>query len=390
MKNNFFILLDFYGSQFIFFLKLLFIFSIKHFFNDRFKSRKIWLIGENFGECLKDNGYFFFKYCSQLSEEIEVFFIIRKNSKNYDNYLRLNKNVLFYGSLRHVFYLTVANTFIYTHSHRDIAYKKIFLFLKITKKLVFLQHGIIGLKNIGGFYEKNCYDIVDIFIVTSSFEKHIVKRQLGLDNEKIKITGLSRYDYLFNEKDVQPRQIAYIPTWREWINNTNFENSLCKDRFNSLLNSSELIKILSKHNLMLKFYFHKNMKDFSGRFFSCSERIKIIHFGQETVQELIKRSSLLITDYSSVSWDFYYLKKPIIFYQFDLNDYLEKRGSYMDLKIDAFGDTVEIENQLIDLIEYYANKEFTERENYAKLRGKYFQYSDRKNCERIYKEIINL
>ena len=40
---------------------------------------------------------------------------------------------------------------------------------------------------------------------------------------------------------------------------------------------------------------------------------------------------MLITDYSSVSWDIYYMEKPILFYQFDLEQYNETNGSYIDM-----------------------------------------------------------
>ena len=42
------------------------------------------------------------------------------------------------------------------------------------------------------------------------------------------------------------------------------------------------------------------------------------------VQDLLKRSKILITDYSSVFYDFAYMKKEVIYYQFDYNDFFKK------------------------------------------------------------------
>ena len=52
--------------------------------------------------------------------------------------------------------------------------------------------------------------------------------------------------------------------------------------------------------------------------------INYIELGDKTVQELLVEHDLLITDYSSVSFDFSYMKKPVIFYHFDVKNSLEK------------------------------------------------------------------
>ena len=55
------------------------------------------------------------------------------------------------------------------------------------------------------------------------------------------------------------------------------------------------------------------------------------------LQEVLLGSALLVTDYSSVCWDFLFLDRPVLFYQFDLDEFLERTGSYIDLRKDLFG-----------------------------------------------------
>lgn len=68
-----------------------------------------------------------------------------------------------------------------------------------------------------------------------------------------------------------------------------------------------------------------------------------------------KKSAANITDYSSVAIDFLYMNRPILFYQFDLDEYMEKVDSYIDLKSEMFGSLAynndEAVNKLIDIIE---------------------------------------
>lgn len=54
-----------------------------------------------------------------------------------------------------------------------------------------------------------------------------------------------------------------------------------------------------------------------------SKRIRLIAFGEEPANELMMRCKMLVTDYSSVCWDVFYLDKPVVFFQFDREKYEE-------------------------------------------------------------------
>ena len=99
------------------------------------------------------------------------------------------------------------------------------------------------------------------------------------------------------------------------------------------------------------------------------------------------RCNLLITDYSSVSWDMYYQEKPVIFYPFDLAVYEEVQGSYMDLEKEAFGDVVHDKEELLAALEYYVKHDFAEKDCYKERRKYLLPLRDHKNSERIYQEI---
>lgn len=95
----------------------------------------------------------------------------------------------------------------------------------------------------------------------------------------------------------------------------------------------------------------------------------------------------MITDYSSVVFDFNYLKKPSIFYHFDVNDYLKHRGSYVDLSRELVGDIAYTKDEVIKYINEYVQKDFKYKPKYLIKSKKYYARHDKKNFERIYKEI---
>lgn len=352
------------------------------------KKNRVWVIGENFGECLKDNGYCFFQYCQKTNIDSEVFFVAKENSIKNDNYLSSNKNVLIYGSIRHITYLFLSRVFIYSHTHRDIFFHKLFFLFAKNKKIVFLQHGVTGFKKFDAYYQKYCNE-PDILIVVSDFEKSIISKHVGTRDKKIKITGFARHDNLENgDSNKTRRQIAYMPTWRDWARKGGFLHSKFYKYVSSFTLDSSLAELLEKKNVILKFYLHKNMKNYLSFFESKSSKIQLVEFGQESVQKMIKESNLLITDYSSVSWDFFYLDKPVIFFQFDSEEYLNNRGSYLDLKKDIFGDRATSIYPLIDLVKFYIDNNFQAKEKYKLLKPNFFKYSDKFNCKRIYQEIM--
>lgn len=93
---------------------------------------------------------------------------------------------------------------------------------------------------------------------------------------------------------------------------------------------------------------------------------------------------MLITDYSSVSWEAYYQGKPVIFYAFDLDTYEKVHGSYLDYRKEVFGDLVWNEDSLIDAIEEYVKNGFKEKKEFAERRDYLLPYRDNNNSKRIY------
>lgn len=135
------------------------------------------------------------------------------------------------------------------------------------------------------------------------------------------------------------------------------------------------------------------MQDYLKNFgnIKLGKNIKILP-KEVNITEELQKSKLLITDYSSVAYDFYYLNKPIIFFQFDKREYEEKVGSYVDLDKDLFGKQAKtVEKCVEEIIEisennFHYDKEMKQKSD--KLREKFLKYMDKGNCERVYKIIL--
>ena len=202
------------------------------------KGKEIWIIGERSYKA-QDNGYHFFKYLREQHPEIEAFYVIKKTSSERKNIEHLG-NIIDFNSKEHFEKIIQAKYICGTH-HPDSLYpirSKEYI-KNIKGKKIFLQHGVFGTKNIAPIYAKWVNEFyTDLFITSSEKEKQIAINDLGYDEKEVVVTGLSRFDELFNQNTLLKRQILIIPTWRDWITNrAQFEESEYLERYTSLLNN---------------------------------------------------------------------------------------------------------------------------------------------------------
>ena len=179
-----------------------------------------------------------------------------------------------------------------------------------------------------------------------------------------------------------------MPTWRSWLEEVSDEEFLSSDyykNYSGILQSEKLADILKKNNTRVIFYIHPKFAGYLKNFRISGENITLIPFGEKPLNEIMMRCSALITDYSSVCWDVYYQKKPVIFYQFDVDKYNVAHGSYIDMKTELFGRKAADETELLDQISDCIESGFAMLPQDEMDHHHYFEYIDDKNSERTYK-----
>lgn len=364
-------------------------------FKKHWDEKNIYLIFEKYCTMAQDNGYFFFKYCMDANVEQdfdgEIYYVIDKAAADWEKVAPYKNKVLKYLSIKHMIYLQACKLMISTdtkgHAYVWRSMGSDIKALTYQKKLVFLQHGVTAFKR--GHFERGTNVGCESFITTSQFEHDIIRDYLEYPEEEIPITGFARWDVL-HDKSEGHREILMMPTWRTWLddaeNDVFAESDYCKN-YMALLNDPRLDEILKKYDVTLNFYLHPKFRKFITEFSVVSENIRLIPFGEEPLNELMMECNLLITDFSSVAWDVYYMNKPVLFYHFDLDDAYKTLGFYMDMRNDIFGERAEEPEGLMQLIIEYIENGFQMKEKYSKDREKYFAYVDDNNSERIWKAI---
>lgn len=362
------------------------------------KKKRVWLVYEKFCSMAQDNGYYFFKYCmEQLPKEKNkhIYYILDKDSVDKDKMKIYGKQVIPFMSFRHILYTLVAKLYIASDSKKHLytwRAKPNVISNRISKhKILFLQHGVTALKRVQGIFGAKGSSPMTYFTTTSKFEQEIIVKHFGYERSNAPLLGFTRWDVLEDKSKPEEKIILAMPTWRAWLEEKSaeeFKESAYYYNYMHLLKSEKLAEILKKNNIKLIFYIHPKFKDYLGEFNISGENVELIPFGKQPLNEIMMKCSMLITDYSSVCWDVYYMAKPVLFYQFDYDMYMQAHGSYVDMEHDLFGERYTQYDDLIEGIKKYVDNGFKIRKKDLDDIDYYFEYRDNDNSKRTYEYIV--
>ncbi|MDZ5711296.1 CDP-glycerol glycerophosphotransferase family protein [Jeotgalibacillus haloalkalitolerans] len=193
-------------------------------------------------------------------------------------------------------------------------------------------------------------------IAPNQYSADIFRKAFGFSGKMLN-SGYPRNDILHNENneavinqlkdklgiDREKKVILYAPTWRddEYFEVGKYKFSLKLDlaKMQEAL-GDEYVILLRMHYLIAQ---HLNIADYEGFAYNVS--------GYADIRDLYLVSDLLITDYSSVFFDYANLKRPMIFFVYDIDKYRDDlRGFYIDFEQEAPGPLVKDNDALLEAI----------------------------------------
>ena len=353
-------------------------------------------------ENARDNGYWLFKYIREKKPEQEVYYPIKKNASDYIKVKDLGNTVEF-GSLKHCVLYWASSKFIGTTKYHGFPDERICagLFeLKIPGfKYVFLNHGFArGHSNIVDG-EKTSYDLI---IAMSEKEKEIMLKLNHQTEDKVKAIGFCRQDNLW-EKESDGKTVLIMPTWRRWLDyrhqpdpekvkkiKEEYWKSDYYKEYQKLINNTELEEILEKYDLNLLLYPHGYAQEYLESFHTPLKRVKIVGKEECFIQDLLKEAIFLITDYSSVCCDYAYMKKPMVYFQFDKKEFAKKQyaeSEYFTYEKDGFGPIVFTQKEVLDELRKACENNFKMGKEYCDRVEKFYGYFGHDHCEKTYQLI---
>lgn len=370
--------------------------------------KDIWLISDRINKA-DDNGEALFRYLGEGKKHPHSYFVLRADSRDYSR-VKGHGKVLDYLSVKHKLLHLAADKIISSSADdyvmNPFGYDRAFYWdILKQKQQIFLQHGITK-DDISGWIGRSHKNMRMIVTASPRERQSMLEiRHYLYDGEQVKLTGFPRYDNLRDEKE---KIIAIMPTWRKWLDayaggtsiynrdglkhyNPSLKESEYFRYYDALLNHTKLLQAAEEYGYEILFMPHPNMQSVVD-WFHRSRGVMFASF-ETSYKEVISKSSMAVTDYSSVVFDFAYLGKPVLYTHFDSDRlYKEHLGSksYFDYERDGFGEVERnIEDTVARMIEYMKNG-CQMKEKYRQRVDSFFAFHDGKNCMRVYKEICAL
>ena len=374
------------------------------------RSKHIWVFGAWYGRQYNDNPAYLFEYVKNNKPDIKVVWLT--NNKQIINDLRKKGYNVFHknsiqgfwnGSRAGVTFINCGyddvNKYCINSSFKvqlwhGVPLKKIknddMVNENIEYSFILRSLRVLLLKLLPFLNEK--YDLI-----ISSGEKLTDRFEsaFNISRNKIIETGYPRMDIitskkfsysknvLYDEKSID-NCILYAPTHRRLGNGDNnyFMNLNFAD-FNQFLKDNKAILLVKMH-----FYEKLETNSFSNNEYS---NIKLLDdHNSFDINRVLYHVDLLITDYSSVFYDYLVLDRPILFFPLDLSEYQEiDRELYEDYQDSTPGvkcyDWGEIQ---IHLEKHFFKEDFYQNKR-EQIFNQFYQFSDNQNCSRIINQISN-
>jgi len=384
------------------------------------KNNAIWIFGTGNGTKYNDNSRALFEYVNKNKKNIRPIWLT-KSDYIVQKLRKENFEVYKFYSIKGIYYSIVAKAIVLTTSFFDIS-STTWLFSS-KSKIIQLWHGtplkrltldasmatyLFQLKNkiIQLWYGKTSEELPKV----SSFNKRIISwtvlQYIGRESDliisatdknkkiyeelpifghkNIKTTGQPRNDALFNKTESKNKKklLFYLPTWREYDKNFDFfsQYKFNLEKFDAFLERNNANLIIKLHACD-----EKQSKKIAGLFTNAKN---IILSQIEDIYEILPKTDILLTDYSSVYFDFLLLNRPIVFTPFDLDQYKRLRGFYYDynsvtpgLKAMDWDEVMSYTQNILNGVDVYEQKRLM-------VNNWFNKYKDGKSSERVYQEII--
>lgn len=369
-----------------------------------FKRKPIWLISDRIMRP-DDNGEAFFRFMrKEHSKIINSYFVISKNSSDYKQIKKAGPAVDNL-SWKHKLLFLLADYNISSQADAitenpfpgyDDGVKDILS----QKRNIFLQHGITK-DDISGWvnrYQKNFYGFV-----TAAFPEYlsILEGTYYYSKKEVWLTGFPRFDRLYHD---EKKLVTIMPTWRKYLlrnpdNQTGmwslipqFSESRFCCFYRDLLNHPRLLTAAERLGYRLCFFPHPTLQPHLSAF-EIGSAVTILGLDAK-YRDIYAHSDLIVTDFSSACFDFAYLRKPIIYSQFDTKEFFAGEHvytkGYFDYERNGFGEIeYDLESTVDRIIEYMENG-CQLKDKYRQRIDKFFAFNDQNNCQRVYEKIMEL
>lgn len=346
-----------------------------------------------------DNAEYLFDYCHQNFKDTNSYYVVNESSLDYKRLkAKYGRHVLKFNSLRQKLKVLHADTIFATHSpvlpFCGFGVSLQYCFRNLLKaKVVCIQHGLT-IQNIAQ-YQNRLQDNTRMYFCASKYEIENLKNDIYGYTDELYLTGSPRYDGLVNR---DKKQILIAPTWRRNIvitgnsigtskaYNPDFKKTKYFEIYNRLINDPRLTAAASAKGYKIIFLIHPTLSS-QVEDYDTNPYLEIIPaISDISYEKMLTESSLMLTDYSGIQFDFAYMKKPLLYYHPKELPPQYTEGVYK-YETMSFGPIITEYDDIVAALCEYIENDCKMTDEYKTRVDDFFAYTDHSNCERIMKII---
>jgi glycosyltransferase involved in cell wall biosynthesis len=272
-------------------------------------------------------------------------------------------------------------------------------------RFTFLQHGVTQ-NDLSRWLNHKPIDRM----ITATPQEHVAIVGDGspyrFTEREVRRTGFPRHDALLR-KAADPAApatdtILIAPTWRSWLVgdgvghgnrrawNPDFHQSEYAIRWRDLLHDQRLERSARQHGKRIVFLPHVNVRSYLD-WFDVPDHVEVLSDHHGSIQDLLVRTSVLVTDYSSIAFDVALLDRAVVYYQFDRDAVYGEhlRPGYFDVSRHGFGPVVERQGQLLDAVHALLERRGPDRATLGRI-ARTFPDRDGEASRRVFESIVAL
>lgn len=380
-----------YGSRSMFLMRLLY--WLAYPFYDR---KNIWVTFDKLykgGDC----GEYFYKYVSGRKEKgLLPVYVIKRDAPDYEKLCQEGYRPAIYRSRRQRLFYLYASMVFGTHSgvHSFCGFNNWeirFVQDRLRAVNVCIQHGL-SVQDLRADSNRVINNNKRYYCASHCEVENLAKPAYDYAPEVLRLTGIPRYDGL---KDRAQRQILITPTWRSYLAmhsvmgqarpyNPEFKNTEYYRIFQALLQNEKLAAAAKETGYRIVYLLHPVISA-QKQDFTPAKGVEILSALEINYEEILTKSSLMVTDYSGVQFDFAYMRKPVVyFHPPELPPHYEEGG--FSYETQGFGEICTGTEELVEILCSYMKQECRLKDFYRAREDDFFAYADFENCRRIYED----
>lgn len=354
---------------------------------------KLWIFGSGNGQTYADNSRALFEHINAQEPGVRAVWLTSSprllaaiREQGYEAYLM--------NSAKGRWLALTAKVVVISNSFLDVGVPS-YAWLPRRKKIIQLWHGTplkvlenkvwsikqkLLIHTFLAYIGRDC----DMVISATPLNEAAYIRNFRVDKKAIKITGQPRNDWLFKKQPSGIRRIWYIPTFRDYDEHYDFfgPNGFDPQAVNDFLTAHDAELHLKLH--------HVDKQKFATYFESFKNLSNIFISDPENLYTALGAADILLTDYSSVYFDFLLTGRPVIFTPFDYTQYKKDRDFYYEYDDVTPGpkarNWTEVITHLQDIL---AGKDLYDKQRRA-INDTFNTFQDDKSSQRVAKVIKDI